>query len=384
MRTSALLSGGLLAHLGYPGLPTYTAMGRDVLDRIEYALAGAAERSGFSRIHIPSIMKDSDLEAGQEVGEQFLGKILFLSDMMSGYHLMTSPEMLLTGALVDAPLSHRDLPVRASYLTDIFRQMKNTRSILRLRQFRVLGGLALTAEPAGVGGALQDLVRATVGTLDRFGLRTTATWRSDPLHVELFCASTEGSTNVPDPASLTGRTKALSLAIGYHYGAGLPPTVSYRSSDNTLAGASVATYALCTNRVLYAVFDQHRDSLGFALPAELRPFDVVVVPSGGAALPTAERLYDVLVAAGVRAALDDRVNRSVVARHRFADYVGAAVRLEVSCDGQVSGRLRGGTASVLDCDDPVDVSRSLRRLLDDDTRQGSSSRKDTVPCPTPS
>ncbi|MEV0266907.1 hypothetical protein AB0I49_36975 [Streptomyces sp. NPDC050617] len=328
-------------------------------------------------------MKDSDLEAGQEVGEQFLGKVLFLSDTMSGYHLMTSPEMLLTGALVDAPLSHRDLPVRVSYLADIFRQMKNTRSILRLRQFRVLGGLALTPEPAGVLDALEDLVRTTVGTLDRFGLRITAAWREDPLHVELFCASTEGSTNVPDASSLTGRSKALSLAIGYHYGVGLPPAVNYRSSDNTLAGASVATYALCTNRVLYAVFDQHRDSLGFALPAELRPFEVVLVPSGTAALPSAEHLYDVLVASGVRTALDDRVNRPVVARSRFAEYIGAAVSCEVSSDGQLSGRLRGSTAPFLCSDDPADVSRSLRRLLGD-ARHGSASGKDAASCPTAS
>ncbi|GAB1644036.1 hypothetical protein [Krasilnikovia sp. MM14-A1259] len=361
-RTSALLSRGLLAHTGYPGIPTYTPIGTEVLARIEGRLATALEQAGFSQVRIPSVMKDSELTAGEPVGEQFLSKILFLSDTLRGYHLLTSPEMLLTGALGSAPLSHRDLPIRVGYLTDIFRQMKNTRSILRLRQFRVLGGLALEPDDAGVRGSLDELVALTVDTLAGLGLPLRQQWSTDPLHVEIFYPCAEGSTNVADEGSLTGIAKALSLAVGYHYAAATPPPVSYRTAGNALTGARMATYALCTNRVLYAVFDRHRDSLGFSLPASLRPFDAVVVPVGADAVAAAERLHATLVGRGIRSALDDRLNRPAVARQRFADYLGAPVTLRVGADDFTLIR-RGGRC----LDDPVrdadELAGAVQRLL---------------------
>ncbi|MFF2546265.1 hypothetical protein ACFVUY_27375 [Kitasatospora sp. NPDC058063] len=361
-RTSQLVSRGLLAHNGYPGIPTYTPIGIEVLSRIETELIAAANRAGFSRVQLPSIMKDADLTAGEPVGEQFHSKVLFLSDMLDGYHLLTSPEMLLTGALGSTVLSHRELPVRVSYLTDIFRQMRNTRSILRCHQFRVFGGLTLERGPGQVGRSLAALAGVVSDALADFGVAVFDRWKQDPVHIEQFYACAEGSTTVDDAESLTGRSKALSLAVGYHYAADMPPVVNYRTAANTLNGAAVTTYALCTNRVLYAVFDRHRDALGFALPAHLRPFDLVVVPTDSESVAAAEALYTRLGADGVRTALDDRQNRPVALRHRFADYVGAAARLEPS-RGRVRLIERGGRvlADVTDVDEAVSAAR---RLLD--------------------
>jgi prolyl-tRNA synthetase len=362
-RTSALLSRGLVAHVGYPGIPTYTPIGAGVLTRIEAELVAATERVGLSRVQIPSIMSNADLFAGEPVGEQFHSKILFLSGELDGYHLMTSPEMLLAHANGQSQLSHRDLPVRVSYLTDIFRQMRTTRSILKCRQFRVFGGLTVEIDDEGVAVSLKDITAATARTLTDFGLVVDEMWQNDPLHVELFYPCAEGSTNVPDELALTGRTKALSLAVGYHYAAGSAPVVQYRSSSNALVGAGIATYALCTNRVLYSVFDRHRDRSGFALPRALRPFDVVVVPADAAGVAAADRLYTALDAAGLRTALDDRMTRPYGLRCEFADYIGAAGKLVVDGAG-VRVVLRDGVATPMAPGEPAETAAAVRQLLD--------------------
>lgn len=363
IRTSALLNRGLVAWSAYPGIPIYAPIGAAVLAQIESELIRQATKVGFDRVQIPSIMRNSDLSAGEPVGKQFHGKIMFLRGLLDGYHLLTSPEMVLAMATEASTLSHRNLPIQVSYATDIFRQVSDTTSFLRCRQFRVFGCLSIGVAAADIHRYLTEMVALTESALAKFQIKAQALWVDEPKHVELLYACPEGDTRIDEPSRKEGRAKALSIAVGSHYAAGRNLPVRYHTSSNMRRPVMVASYAVCTNRLLYAAFDQHRDELGFCLPALLRPFDVVLIPCDSSCRETAVRLCELALDAGYRAVVDDRFSMRIDQRMDFAAYVGAPVTLHVA-EAMVSYVQRDGRVEMripVDCS--AEILASLEKLL---------------------
>jgi prolyl-tRNA synthetase len=124
----------------------------------------------------------------------------------------------------------------------------------------------------------------------------------------------------------------LSLAIGYQYAAGSVLPLRHRSASNRNSPVLVASYGLCSNRVLFSVFDANRDEHGFALPPAVRPFDVVVIAHGNESSDKAQSLSRQLAGAGLRVGLDDRTAMATAERRRFAAFAGAAAVAVVTGD----------------------------------------------------
>jgi prolyl-tRNA synthetase len=338
--TSDLLTNGLVAELPYRGIPVYGPIGTAVLHTIEDMLQTALGCRGYAQVEIPSLMRTEDLEDGEPIGPQFASKIIATNDALKGYHLLTTPEMLFVRGAGQHLLSHRSLPVRRSYTANFFRNMATTRSLIVCRQFRIVGTVALERHESGVRNALDEAVAASAEVLAALGVPTHAI-RQEWLHkVELLFPSDEGDTWVDSAGNgAAAKVKELSLAIGYQYAAGSPLPLRYRSETNRNAPVLMATYGLCSNRLLHSVFEASKDEHGFALPAAVRPFDAVVVAQNDRARGKARRLSERLSRAGLRVGLDDRTTMSVNDRQRFAEYAGAAA-VAVVAAGTPGTRIR--------------------------------------------
>lgn len=320
-RTSHLLSNGLVAMLPYNGIPFYSPLGLTVLDRVERVIAREGERAGFWRVQIPSVMADEDLEAGEPVGEIFAAKITRLSGDLKGHHLLTSPEMLFARLLVAGAVSYRSLPIRHGYTTTLVRQMPTVRGFLTSREFRVYGGVSIDPDPQATQVALERMIDLTQTTLRHWDVELLVKREPDG-HFELGYPTEEGDV------AIDGR-RALSIAIGFRYGAQLDLPLPYRDAANVNRLATMATFAAGSHRMLYAIFDRWRDEHGFALPASVRPADVVVVPKLGRALDDSAALASGLGSRGARAAIDDRIGLGTAQRVAFAEHIGAAAAVLV-------------------------------------------------------
>jgi prolyl-tRNA synthetase len=344
--TSEILTNGFVADLPYPGIPVYGPIGAAVLRAIEGMLQDALASCGYAQVEIPSLMRTEDLEAGEPIGPQFARKIIPTDTALKGYHLLTTPEMLFIKEAARGVLSYRDLPLRRSYTANFFRNMPTTRSLLTCRQFRIVGTVALETREAGVRDALDQAVAASAEVLAALGVKTEMTRQEWGNKLELFFPCAEGDKWVADPREdPAGRAKLLSLAIGYQYGAGSMLPLRHRSASNRNSPVLVASYGLCSNRLLYSVFDASRDQHGFALPLAVRPFDVIVISCDGGTRANALSLSRRLSRAGLRVGLDDRLT-ATAERKRFAAFTGAAAvavvlgdRIQVSAREELAGHV---------------------------------------------
>lgn len=333
-KTSSLLTNGLVAHFSNAGIPFYMPVGKAILGNIEKILGEEAEEHGFNLIDIPAIMENRLLEGGQEVGEQFRGKFMFLTDRMEGYHLLSTPEMLFVEMAGSTTVSHKQLPVRQAYMTDFFRQIHDARSILKGKQFRVFGGASLEKDEAGAEQALQTLRSMTEAILERMGLPYHLERHHNGLDCEYFYLTDKEGDNLPLPGvDPQNRTKALSLAMAYEYEPDKKLPMRYRTAENKNAPIRLVTYGLGTQRLLYCVMDHYRDEKGFNLPAELRPFDIHLIPRTQGEEEAAEELYKKFKKLGWRVMLDDRYKFSIDERKYGSDYLGTPASLAITPDG---------------------------------------------------
>lgn len=123
-------------------------------------------------------------------------------------------------------------------------------------------------------------------------------------------------------------------------------------------------YGIGVTRIVAAAIEQNHDERGIVFPSAMSPFDVALVPIGGAknarVRETAERLHDELAAAGVETLLDDRDERPGI---MFADMelIGIPHRLVVGDrglkDGNVEYQGRSETKA-----QPVPVAEAVKFL----------------------
>jgi prolyl-tRNA synthetase len=325
--TLELLDQGLVAYLQYPGVPMFSSLGTRIVERIESVLTKAIEASGFTPIRLPLVMRDSDLERGEAVGDGFARNKCRLSDRMEGYHMMLTPEMgFFTGGA--KALSHRNLPIRHSYSVDLLRQTSRPESFFTTRQLRVLGAISIEPDIGSVREALETIGRASSDALTTLGLPLDIVWRSAEPYLE---QSYEPVEERPFPRF----DSDVGLSLGNEYGASVTLPLQYTDVVNRKNRVKAMTYGLSINRTLVALFDAHRDAQGFSLPRAVRPFDVGIVAASHDLLPDAERLANAFASQGVRSYVDDRHKLSKLAREKFAHYIGVPFTVLVDRDQTV-------------------------------------------------
>lgn len=317
----------------YSGVPLYTPIGQRVLNRIEHHVEKKFAADGFNLIRIPNISKTADLAGGEEIGEKFAAKFMHVKEPLGEFHLLTTPEMMLIRSIGPA-FSYSQLPMRLCYTTDFFRNAGDLSSFLVCRQFRIFGALGFEPSKDSAADALLLMRKVLCSVLEDFQVPVRVLGRSDG-GFEVFFPTAEGDYR-PDRLGIDTQQddlRLLSLGMGYPYGQSVRVPARMRTMDNRNAPLVFSTFGLCTNRVLFSVFEAARTPGGFRLPAMLRPFAVCLIPRARQYEPEAQKIMAELENAGLDVLLDDRYKLPCAEREGFANMLGIPTCVRVDTGG---------------------------------------------------
>jgi len=126
--------------------------------------------------------------------------------------------------------------------------------------------------------------------------------------------------------------------LGYKYSESMGARVL--DKDGKEVTPIMGSYGIGIERILTAAIEQSHDEVGFCLPPQIAPFEVVVTPTNmqdSVIGPVAQEIAEKLEQAGIDVLLDDRDERPGV-KFKDADLVGIPYRVTVGkkvADGKV-------------------------------------------------
>lgn len=321
--TVELMLDGFIFHMPYRGVPCLTPTGWRIFRCLEKLLFATAEDSEFYQFQLPNIMANEDIAKGEPIAPSFRKKIIGLNHPWNDFHLLVTPEMLLHRFSSSKTISYKNLPIRYSYSSDFFRDMPDTKSFLTCRQFRVFGLLSLEMSADGISEANRLAEHIIDESARKLGI---------VVDNQMTDAGFETSYRANSAWAQAGPTlarDAMPIAMGYHYGVNQRLPLRYRTADNNNGAMQIYTFGLSLYRLMFALFDRYRDQKGFALPPDIRPFDVSLIPIRPSDFALSEDVRRRLAAVGLKIAVDDRY--AVAGRERVmaAGYIGAPAALRV-------------------------------------------------------
>lgn len=315
-------------------IPFLTPLGTKIMQNMENTMLEQADRCGMEQIELPTIVDNKVLEQGQAIGEQFQSKIMFLQGKMDGFHLMMTPEPLFINILSDNNLSHQQMPLRYVYTSNFYRDMADPRHFLRGKQFKMFGGFSVEPDMQSLHRSTEVFDSLTQNLFSTFQLPFYKKDEPEKLMAEYFYLSEAGKENVYLPEiDPNNKTKALSLAMYYHYTVDGPLRLKFVNQENKKVKPMFLTYGLGTQRTLFSIMDANRDQYGFNLPECLRPFDYVLIPLHQKLKPQANMTYHRMTSSGFRVAVDDRTNIPVGNRQKCSQFLSCPTNIVVTDNG---------------------------------------------------
>ncbi len=223
--------------------------------------------------------------------------------------------------------SYRDLPLLLNQWANVVRWELRPRVFLRTSEFLWQEGHTAHATEADARDyarkilheAYEDFMVSVLAIPVVVGRKTAA---------ERFA----GAINTLTLEAMTGDGKALQMGTSHELGQNFARAfdITYSSAAGTLEYAWTTSWGTST-RMLGGLIMCHGDDRGLRVPPRLAPVQayVMVVKEGDGVLEAAAKLRDELRDAGVRVALDERVETAFGRRAVDAELKGYPVRIEV-------------------------------------------------------
>ena len=345
-----------------PYIPFFTPIGTKLFNNIENIFRQNAATVDCDEVIIPQLMTTNLLARGQEIGELFGRKIMHLSGRMSDYHLITSPEMLFINTLNRNHIDAYSLPINYYYISNLFRDMPDPKNILRTKQLRVIAGISLDRTQNNRLQTEDKLLKVLHQTFTDCKIPFLSEYGSSGFTCEYFYMSSKETENYIIPSiDPHKKTKALSFAMIYDYGKECPFDVMHTDpSTGTQKKTFITSYAISTQRLLYVIMDTFKDQKGFALPINIRPYDVAIV-TNEQGLETAKKMAVNMSSYGISAYIDNMFGKTHTKRLDNADYIGTGLKV-VDRNNIFSTFDRKGTL-LAKCSSPDQVMTTVRQLI---------------------
>lgn len=345
-----------------PYIPFFTPIGTKLFNNIENIFRQNAATVDCDEVIIPQLMTTNLLARGQEIGELFGRKIMHLSGRMSDYHLVTSPEMMFINTLKRNNIDAYSLPIHYYFISNLFRDMPDPKNILRTKQLRVIAGISLDRTQNNRLQTEDKLLKVLHQTFTDCKIPFLSEYGSSGFTCEYFYMSSKETENYIIPSiDPHKKTKALSFAMIYDYGKECPFDVMHTDpSTGTQKKTFITSYAISTQRLLYVIMDTFKDQKGFALPINIRPYDVAIV-TNEQGLETAKNIMLDMSDHGISAYIDNMFGKTHIKRLDNADYIGTGLKV-VDRNNIFSTFDRNGTL-VAKCSSPDDVIATVRQFI---------------------
>ena len=360
-QTSKLMK-DLVYDFNDPYIPFFTPIGTKLFNNLENIFKKNAMHIGCDEVIIPQLMTTELLAQGQEIGELFGRKIMHLSGRMSDYHLVTSPEMMFINTLKRNNIDAYSLPIHYYFISNLFRDMPDPKNILRTKQLRVIAGISLDRTQNNRLQTENKLLKVLHQTFTDCKIPFLSEYGSSGFTCEYFYMSSKETENYIIPSiDPHKKTKALSFAMIYDYGKECPFDVMHTDpSTGTQKKTFITSYAISTQRLLYVIMDTFKDQKGFALPINIRPYDVAIV-TNEQGLETAKKMVVNMSSYGISAYIDNMFGKMHTKRLDNADYIGTGLKV-VDRNNIFSTFDRKGTL-LAKCSSPDQVMTTVRQFI---------------------
>lgn len=342
--------------------------GYSLWERIQSEIDTRIKRAGAQNVYLPLFIPEDYLRREAEHVEGFSPELAVVTH--AGGKELTEPlvvrptsETVFGEVMAKWIQSHRDLPLLLNQWANVVRWELRPRLFLRTSEFLWQEGHTAhaTYEDAAAYArrihleVYRDFLREVLALPVLVGVKTAR---------ERFA----GAINTMTCEAIMGDGKALQMATSHELGRNFA-----RAFDITFTDAE-GQRQLCwttswgsSTRIVGGLIMGHGDDNGLVVPPRLASTQAVVLPVGGedGVLGAAQEQADRLIAAGVRARVDDAVEKGFGRRVTDWELKGVPVRLEIGPRDLAAGQVtlvRRNTGERI-CVDAASTSTAVPTLL---------------------
>ncbi|GGJ76718.1 proline--tRNA ligase [Pilimelia anulata] len=310
-------------------------------ERMQAELDARIKATGAQNAYFPLFIPESYLTREAEHVEGFSPELAVVThgggkQLAEPIVVRPTSETIIGESMAKWIGSYRDLPMLLNQWANVVRWELRPRIFLRTSEFLWQEGHTAHADEADARAyarrilhdVYEDFMVNVLAVPVVVGRKTTR---------ERFA----GATHTYPLEAMMGDGKALQMGTSHELGQNFARAfdITYSDANKGLSHAWTTSWGV-TTRMIGGVIMVHGDDDGLRVPPALAPVQayVMVVKDGDGVLPAAHKLRDALRDAGVRVALDDRVDTAFGRRAVDAELKGYPVRVEVGPRDLAEGR----------------------------------------------
>ncbi len=353
-----LLRAGLVRML-MAGVYSYLPLGLRVLGNIQKIVREEMNACGANELLLPALQP---VELWQKTGrDKDLGQVMFGFKDRRGRNVCLGPthEEAITDLVKNHVSSYRQLPLVLYQIQTKFRDEIRPRfGLIRACEFIMKDAYSFDQDEEGLDKNYQAMFGAYKNIFRRLGLKIFITEADSgvmggKVSHEFMVPSKDGEDAVLScPACAFAKTykdgepwgcpkcgaemeKFNCIEVGHIFKLGTKYSqaiqANFSDAKGQLKPVIMGCYGIGVSRLISAVIEQNNDADGITWPAEVTPFDVIILPldiQDEAIMGMAGGIYRQLEEASFQALLDDRDERAGI-KFKDADLLGIPVQVTV-------------------------------------------------------
>jgi prolyl-tRNA synthetase len=335
LSSNQILSDTKLIQQSSSGHIIYTPIIQRIKKNIENIALSNAESYGFNEMLFPVLMDYKLLNISgktQEYANEFYG----ISDKNGD--LIVSPtteERLIDFVSRNGIISHKNLPMRFSQVSNVYRNLKRPEGLYKSREISCVVLTAIDSERQQYLETMNDFRLLCEQTFNQIGIPNFYVQDRMSGAIEFFY-ETELADRPLDKSIINNfgnkndfETQKLygSLSMGYPFYQSQKFNLFYVDKDGTRKQPIVSTYGIGTQRCILVLFEYAKNGKIDAFRQKIRPFDVdIVVLAKDKNNAQIKKLEEELQQNGIQYCTDDR-NNGMQDKMRFSEFFSVPCRI---------------------------------------------------------
>ena len=335
LSSNQILSDTKLIQQSSSGHIIYTPIIQRIKKNIENIALSNAESYGFNEMLFPVLMDYKLLNISGKT-QEYANEFYDISDKNCG--LIVSPtteERLIDFVSRNGIISHKNLPMRFSQVSNVYRNLKRPEGLYKSREISCVVLTAIDSERQQYLETMNDFRLLCEQTFNQIGIPNFYVQDKVSGAIEFFY-ETELADRPLDKSIINNfgnkndfETQKLygSLSMGYPFYQSQKFNLVYVDKDGARKQPIVSTYGIGTQRCILVLFEYAKNGITDAFRQKIRPFDVdIVVLAKDRNNAQIKKLEDELRQNGIQYCTDDR-NNGMQDKMRFSEFFSIPCRI---------------------------------------------------------
>ena len=335
LSSNQILSDTKLIQQSSSGHIIYTPIIQRIKKNIENIALSNAESYGFNEMLFPVLMDAKLLDVSGKT-QEYANEFYDISDKNA--NLVVSPtteERLIDFVSRNGTLSHKNLPMRFSQISNVYRNLKRPEGLYKSREISCVVLTAIDSERQQYLETMNDFRLLCEQTFNQIGIPNFYVQDKISGAIEFFY-ETELADRPLDKSIINNfgnkndfETQKLygSLSMGYPFYQSQKFNLFYVDKDGARKQPIVSTYGIGTQRCILVLFEYAKNSKTDAFRQKIRPFDVdIVVLAKDRNNAQIKKLDDELRQNGIQYCIEDR-NNGMQDKMRFSEFFSIPCRI---------------------------------------------------------